>query len=106
LLITTHTIVFFNNTNRTSLVELDDPLLFAKFASFEERELLLTVDTKWKLNIYDKNKLKHEGAHPSQSRGLLPLASINLLADCKFFDQFNSRIEGANSLLNSPEESR
>ena len=63
------------------------PLVFAKFVSTNDRELLICVDLNLNLMIFDTMKLKYEGTMHA------PIASINLIIDSRFFDISNIKVD-------------
>lgn len=76
-------------------------MVFAKFITVLDRGMLVVVDAKLNLMIYDQVKLKHDSTHintmDKESNAILKL---NLIDDCHYFEPFSAKTENTNHMLN------
>ena len=81
--------------DRKNLYEfrIKDSVIFAKFFSIDERELLLCIDKTFQIFIFDLVKLKHDSSLHS------PIVSLNLFENSNFFEESYLGNEFSNSLL-------
>jgi hypothetical protein len=70
------------NRGRKTLYELrpENNLVYAKFFITDEREMLICVDKRGYLMLFDAMKLKHENLNHS------PLLKVNLISNCRLFE--------------------